>query len=759
MSMSGHANGDDVLEEMTKDDESLTGLPSAPGSIKEDQEFELQREDSKDDSRDADKRRNSNLNSEEIINHVQPDLEAIKLGLPEGIATPLPEVDGSSLAAPATDTQWPSRCSSTYCEADDDQSTDENASAKQQTARKPSVAHSAMLNSSMTTADIIRRLSQPTLVPIITSAVGQMFSPPPNQSNMPPSPDRLEMKESNFNYTLEPPSPGRLALKGIETDEDTKNSNEDITDQSYQLTPNTPPAEIEDNEERIQTNQKEQKAVKIPKREHKNKRSNPESLSLRQEIANRNLKRQRTEGSSQDGFLETPRLKSPMPSSQRATPSPQVPSLPENDGMSEVATVGDVDDLGSVASIASFVDGQKESKDDLDRPYRVNRPSMSVEVPEVDCQPWIIKMKGVDYDFQNFSQIVTSRREYATRLDNYLRGCCFAPDGLCILSNSNDNTLRLFNLPPALLSGQLENAEPEMESVLRIPEGEAVYDFCWWPRMNSMDPASCCFVSSAKHQPIHLFDAFNGKLRASYRIIDSVDEVASAHSLAFSTDGMQLYAGLTNEIRIFETMIPGNESSTIKLGKGYHSGIISTLAVNDDVIVAGSFSKEIGVYDSRSHNQISFIEKAHSGGVTGVSFVDDQNLISAGRKCSEIKCWDMRNFTKPIWSVERKSETNQKIQFDVCPIRRELFSGSTDGKLHYWKIRNNTPEKLFERAVHRSAANAANIHPFAPVLASGSGQRVFPNVADSDSEDNLTATPVSDNSLTIWTAFKSSSSE
>ena len=54
MSMSGHVNGDDVLEEMTKDDESLTGFPSAPGSIKEDQDFELQRVDSKDDSRDAD---------------------------------------------------------------------------------------------------------------------------------------------------------------------------------------------------------------------------------------------------------------------------------------------------------------------------------------------------------------------------------------------------------------------------------------------------------------------------------------------------------------------------------------------------------------------------------------------------------------------------------------------------------------------------------------------------------------------------------
>ena len=106
-------------------------------------------------------------------------------------------------------------------------------------------------------------------------------------------------------------------------------------------------------------------------------------------------------------------------------------------------------------------------------------------------------------------------------MDNYLRGCAWAPDGLCILSNSNDNILRLFNLPAGLLTGRFDNIEPEMKAVLRIPEGEAVYDFKWWPMMNSMDPPTCCFVSTAKAQPIHLFDAFNGKLRATYRIIVS----------------------------------------------------------------------------------------------------------------------------------------------------------------------------------------------------------------------------------------------
>ena len=79
-----------------------------------------------------------------------------------------------------------------------------------------------------------------------------MFSPPANQGNMPPSPDRLELKENHFNYTLEPPSPGRLALKGIETDEENaKNSNDEPVDDTAE--PDR--AELEDNEDKTQIDQ------------------------------------------------------------------------------------------------------------------------------------------------------------------------------------------------------------------------------------------------------------------------------------------------------------------------------------------------------------------------------------------------------------------------------------------------------------------------------------------------------------------------
>jgi hypothetical protein len=27
--------------------------------------------------------------------------------------------------------------------------------------------------------------------------------------------------------------------------------------------------------------------------------------------------------------------------------------------------------------------------------------------------------------------------------------------------------------------------------VLRMPEGDTIYDYCWYPKMNSLDPESC----------------------------------------------------------------------------------------------------------------------------------------------------------------------------------------------------------------------------------------------------------------------------
>ena len=56
----------------------------------------------------------------------------------------------------------------------------------------------------------------------------------------------------------------------------------------------------------------------------------------------------------------------------------------------------------------------------------------------------------------------------------------------------------------------LENVE--WVSSLAMGEPEPVYDFAWYPQMCSANPVTCCFLSTAKQQPIHLWDAYTGKV-------------------------------------------------------------------------------------------------------------------------------------------------------------------------------------------------------------------------------------------------------
>lgn len=679
-------------------------------------------------------------------------------------------------------------------------------------------------------AEIVRRLSQPQLpiVPLIPSGLtpmGPAIIPQTAaihlrddasgiQNPIPPSPDRIELKETIYTDELDPPSPGRLVLKNYVQDEPSPSEmskrrksltklnldldamasianrieSESKTDESKEspkeskVSPETtnqsavsePEIAVSEPDDRsviqsesslpipvsriIQSESTANENSEFEKKQLERIKIFPQkrtpgidSPTLR-EIANQNAKRLRVDDADGYGNIGNPPSKTPKNEKNRNSPSFR--NLDNDDKFSEAATIGDIDDLGSIASLSSINERIQETKDvEIPRPERISRP----EPIEDKASPWITSLKEKDMNLSVFKQLTASRREFATRLDNYLRGCTWAPDGLCILSNSHDNILRLFNLPRGLLTGEFNNIEPEMESVLQIPEGEAVYDYAWWPLMNSMDPPTCCFVSTAKSQPIHLFDAFNGKLRATYRIINRLDEIATANSVCFSSCGVRLYAGLDGEYRIFDTQIPGKECTTISLRN--QKGIISTMvSASSGVLAMGTYNKHIGIYDGDSGEQISLLENSHRGGLTQLKFIRENEtyLLSGARKCNRLKCWDMRKLTEPVWEVSRQCSTNQTIQFDISPTGKMLLSGSTEGKLHFWRLGSggSTVQEAKIVEAHRSASNAASIHPFAPICASGSGQRVFPAIADSDSEDTLTATPVSDNSLTLWTAFE-----
>lgn len=69
----------------------------------------------------------------------------------------------------------------------------------------------------------------------------------------------------------------------------------------------------------------------------------------------------------------------------------------------------------------------------------------------------------------------------------------------------------------------------------------------------------CSLASSSRDNPVHVWDAFYGEVRASFRPYNHLDEVTAAHSLSFSPDGTRLYCGFDKTVRVFHTERPGRD--------------------------------------------------------------------------------------------------------------------------------------------------------------------------------------------------------
>jgi telomerase Cajal body protein 1 len=67
-----------------------------------------------------------------------------------------------------------------------------------------------------------------------------------------------------------------------------------------------------------------------------------------------------------------------------------------------------------------------------------------------------------------------------------------------------------------------------------MPQSDSIVDYAWYPRATIQDPASFCFVASVRESPVKLLDASDGRLRASYRIVDHRERQIAPHSLAFN---------------------------------------------------------------------------------------------------------------------------------------------------------------------------------------------------------------------------------
>ena len=124
----------------------------------------------------------------------------------------------------------------------------------------------------------------------------------------------------------------------------------------------------------------------------------------------------------------------------------------------------------------------------------------------------------------NQKRLIAKHNLSKEKENNYGRGCIFSPDGLCILSYSEDNKIRLFEPPQETSSDQkfdTDEQDPSWDAVVTIPISGPIYDVNWYPLTDSNDPDTCCIAVTSQYQPVHLYDAYDGHLRATYRYVEN----------------------------------------------------------------------------------------------------------------------------------------------------------------------------------------------------------------------------------------------
>jgi len=291
------------------------------------------------------------------------------------------------------------------------------------------------------------------------------------------------------------------------------------------------------------------------------------------------------------------------------------------------------------------------------------------------------------------------------RHNNFLKDIKFSPDGLCLLSVSNDRHLRLYESPPSYDSSSYLTPSAPPDAVLDMRELGTVYDTAWYPCMRSSDPSTCVFLSASQKNPTRLWDAFSGQVRATYRSYDYADELTAPISVAFNGNGTKIICGFDRHIRIFDLGRPGRDyemrvlvkslrarSAKTKRRRVGQRGLISSIdstTYYGGLYACGSYAGSTYVYEENSGKVVCNLA-AHSNGVTKVKFAPDAvRLWTGGRRDNILLEWDLR-MLKIIKRYERLCQSNQKYSFDVSPGGKFLITGSQRGDIFIFDTTSNT---------------------------------------------------------------------
>ncbi|KAJ7024136.1 WD40-repeat-containing domain protein [Mycena alexandri] len=273
---------------------------------------------------------------------------------------------------------------------------------------------------------------------------------------------------------------------------------------------------------------------------------------------------------------------------------------------------------------------------------------------------------------------------------NWVNSVAFSPDGLHVVSGSEDKTVRIWDTTTGTEVTKMEGHSDGVTSVAFSPDGTHVvsgsgdktiriWDAITGTELTMMEgrssevysvafsPDGAHIVSGSHDKTVRIWDTTTGA-----EVTNMEGHSDSVHSVTFSLDGTCVVSGShDNTVRIWD-VTTGAEVTKME----GHSSWVNSVAFSPDSahIVSGSADKTIRIWDATMGTEVTKME-CHMSCVTCVAFSPDGVHVVSGSEDKTVRIWDTTTLTE-VTNMEGHSNPAHSVTF--LPNGTRIMSGSHD---------------------------------------------------------------------------------
>ncbi|CAD5932100.1 Vegetative incompatibility protein HET-E-1 [Planktothrix agardhii] len=262
-----------------------------------------------------------------------------------------------------------------------------------------------------------------------------------------------------------------------------------------------------------------------------------------------------------------------------------------------------------------------------------------------------------------------------------------SPDGRTLASGSQDETIKLWDVPSQREIATLTGHSSFVYSVAFSPDGQTL-------------------ASGSFDKTIKLWD-----VQSQREIATLTGHSSPVTSVAFSPDGRTLASGSHDNIKLWD--VQSQQQSATLTG---HSHLVRSVAFSPDgrTLASGSFDKTIKLWDVQRQREIATLT-GHSDNVRSVAFSPDGRTLASGSEDNTIKLWDVQSQGQ-IATLTGYSNWIYSVAFSRDG--QMLASGSQDETIKLWDVPSQ--REIATLTGHSSFVYSVAFSPDGQTLASGS---------------------------------------